>query len=220
LSSARQKAQAASCLSNVKQIGLAWGLYSDDYNSWLCYDGCAKQTDGSPTDWDDNDTPLLKYLAGGNPADKIRQLRLCPARRGLYPPHGSNNPHNYTMPIGQYRQGFSYTAANAASATNPYYKDGHYWPSLKSLPNPSKFLLIIESKGNTITCGNTALNDAVTKLHSGTGGDSLPAIQWHAGVVNCLFGDFHAENLNLSRVSAMDGNCTAVNPPNFYFAMQ
>jgi prepilin-type processing-associated H-X9-DG protein len=44
----------------------------------------------------------------------------------------------------------------------------------------------------------------------GTGVDSLPAIQRHAAVVNCLFGDFHAESVTLQSVKAMDSG----NPEN------
>src|SRR2546425_4476164 len=35
LSRARDKAQAISCMSNYKQLGLAWILYSDDNNGIL-----------------------------------------------------------------------------------------------------------------------------------------------------------------------------------------
>jgi len=34
--------------------------------------------------------------------------------------------------------------------------------------------------------------------------DPLPSIQWHNAVVNCLFGDYHAEAQNIQQVTAMD----------------
>jgi prepilin-type N-terminal cleavage/methylation domain-containing protein len=35
LSKAREKARQAVCLSNVKQIGLAFLMYLDDYDNWI-----------------------------------------------------------------------------------------------------------------------------------------------------------------------------------------
>jgi len=41
LNTAREKARRANCLSNLKQIGLAIGMYSDSYNGRVCWDGTA-----------------------------------------------------------------------------------------------------------------------------------------------------------------------------------
>lgn len=35
LNSAREKANAATCVNNLKQLGLAIGSYANDYNDWL-----------------------------------------------------------------------------------------------------------------------------------------------------------------------------------------
>jgi prepilin-type N-terminal cleavage/methylation domain-containing protein/prepilin-type processing-associated H-X9-DG protein len=45
LNKAREKANAVSCLSNMKQWGLALGLYCDDWNDYLPYDGGAPPID-------------------------------------------------------------------------------------------------------------------------------------------------------------------------------
>ena len=37
LQKARDKAQAISCISNFKQIGLGFNMYSNDYDQWNCY---------------------------------------------------------------------------------------------------------------------------------------------------------------------------------------
>ncbi|MBR3649944.1 MAG: DUF1559 domain-containing protein [Victivallales bacterium] len=37
LSKAREKAEAISCTSNLKQIGLGFTMYSQDYKQWNCY---------------------------------------------------------------------------------------------------------------------------------------------------------------------------------------
>jgi prepilin-type N-terminal cleavage/methylation domain-containing protein len=203
LSSARKKAHAASCLSNMKQWGLAFTLYSDDWNGGLYYDKGGLL-------WSDANSPYLRFIGGGDVTAKLRLMRVCPARRGLYPPGGTINPVSYTMPIGTRRQGLNYQNANASGS--PYYDGANYWPNLKSVPSPAKFLLLIESKGNTINCGNTALHDAVTQLHTGGAGDNLPTVDWHPPAINCLFGDYHAEPLPPTKIDAMDGNCPAGNP--------
>src|SRR5438132_9430850 len=68
LNKARQKAFQASCLSNVKQWGLAFNYYSDDYNGTLYYNNA------SGVLWADagnaaNPNPYGQYIAGasGNP---------------------------------------------------------------------------------------------------------------------------------------------------------
>jgi len=210
LSSARQKAQAASCLSNVKQWGLAFSLYSDDWNGSIYYDAGGLA-------WSDANSPYLRYIGGGDPTAKLRLMRICPSRRGSYNPLDTSptaiHPLGYTMPIGTYlKAGAAYKDANVNGS--PFFINGPnvYVPNLKSCPKPAGFLLLIESRGNTITCGNNNLHDAVTTLHSGGPGDSLPAIKWHSSVVNALFGDYHAENLTINKVDQMDGNCLTGNP--------
>src|SRR5258706_2993920 len=39
LSSAREKARAVACLNNMRQWGLAIGLYADDWNDYMPYEG-------------------------------------------------------------------------------------------------------------------------------------------------------------------------------------
>jgi prepilin-type N-terminal cleavage/methylation domain-containing protein len=204
LSKARQKAYQATCITNMKQWGMAINLYSDDYGGTYFYNrtGCST--------FDASGTPYQRYLGTSDPLAKLRLMRICPARRGRAP---FDTAHSYTMPIGQFRQGLAYADAN--SVGSPYYgnADSPYCPNLKACPKPSEFLLLIEGKGNTITCGNTALHDAVTQLHSGADpGDTVTTINWHSSVVNCLFGDYHAESFPLSRVNTMDGGCAVGNP--------
>ncbi len=201
LSSARQKAWQASCLSNMKQWGLAFSLYSDDWNGNIYYDS-------GGAGWDDANSPYLRYIGGGNSTEKIRLMRRCPARRGK----PTADAHSYMIPVGTYKRGFGYINANVSGS--PFYVDSNtpYVPNLRSVAKVSDYLLLIECKGNTFACGNTSLHDAVTQLHAGSAADPLPAIKWHAGVANALFGDYHAESLPLTKVDQMDGNCAAGNP--------
>src|SRR5579872_2068440 len=68
---AREKARQTSCLSNVKQLGLAFAMYSQDYD----------ETDPNGINW---------YFPGGNgwagqtyPYIKNQQIFLCPSDPSL-----------------------------------------------------------------------------------------------------------------------------------------
>jgi type II secretory pathway pseudopilin PulG len=211
LTEAKAKLWQQACAANLKHWGMAFDLYSQDYNGTFYYDV-------GGAGFDDSFAPYGRYLnTNPNPIAAIRTVRVCPVVAARMP--GVITVRSYTMPIGTYRKGLKYT--NADVTGSPFYDGANnsYWPNLKSAPRPSEFLLLIEGRGNTIHCGNTALHDAVTQLHTGTGGDTVTAINRHSAVVNCLFGDYHVAPLSIEQIDAMDGNCTGTNPPNYAFAL-
>jgi len=195
LNKARQKGYQASCISNVKQWGLAFNMYADDWDGKYYYDiGGLHFTDVG--------TPLMQYIGSSNAVEKLRVMRSCPARVGRV---GGASTVGYNMPVGTYRKGLAYSNADTApspGSSNPYYGSptAPYWPDLKNCPNPSQFVLLIECY-NTLHSGEFV--NKVTTPASGAG-DPLPSIQWHSSVVNCLFGDGHAEAQTISQITAMD----------------
>jgi prepilin-type N-terminal cleavage/methylation domain-containing protein len=207
LSRARQKAYQATCLSQVKQWGLAFNLYSDDNNGYMYYDVGGKHFDdtGNAT-WSN---PYQRYLGTSDPTTKLRTMRICPARKGKTP---FDTTHSYQMPIGQYRKGVKYV--NADVSGSPFFDDASnsYFPNLKACPKPAEYVLLCEGNGNTFRCGG--FNSTVTTLHVGSGGDPLKAIEWHSAMVNFLFGDYHADSLSLAKVSQLDASCGTANPGN------
>lgn len=202
------------CAGNMKHWGMAFELYSQDYNGSFYYSVFGKQ-------WDDTSTTpttnvYFRYLGKGDSVTMIRNMRVCPARGATTTPSDAVSFHNYQMPIGTYRKGLQYANADAAGSPaipNPFYDSatGSYFPSLTFLPQPSSFLLLIESNGNTIHCGG--LVSATTTPHAGGGGDSVPAIARHGGGgVNCLFGDFHVEFVSPQVITNQDAiSCPAGN---------
>jgi prepilin-type N-terminal cleavage/methylation domain-containing protein len=192
LNKARQKAYQASCLSNVKQWGLAFQMYADDWSGTMYYDVGGLH-------FTDNGTPLMQYIGSSNAYTKLQIMRSCPARVGKV---NGISTKGYEMPIGTYRQGLSYQLADVSGS--PYFSGtpAAYWPTLTSCANPSQFVLLIECY-NTVPSGKFA---SLANSPASGAGDPLPPIQWHNAVVNCLFGDFHAESETIQSLAAMDVN--------------
>jgi prepilin-type N-terminal cleavage/methylation domain-containing protein/prepilin-type processing-associated H-X9-DG protein len=88
---ARDKARAANCLSNLKQIGMAYRMYMTDYDDRVPVScnrkpACCNATGDRPA------THVLNYLESGcwpgwisnllRPYDKSPEIYICPSRRG------------------------------------------------------------------------------------------------------------------------------------------
>jgi len=67
---AREKARQTSCLSNMKQIGLAMTMYMDDYDEQFC--NVSSQSGPTPYRWHE---PVYPYVAN-------EQIWFCPSLRG------------------------------------------------------------------------------------------------------------------------------------------
>ncbi len=201
LNKARTKAYQAACITNVKQWGLAENMYADDWDGKLYYDvGGLHFTDVT--------TPLLQYIGSANPDQKVRVMRACPARAGRVPGASYGSTKGYEMVSGTFRKGAKYQDANSSVTGNPFwdYNSNTYWPTLKNCPSPSQFILLVECY-NTVGAGS--ISSKVTAKASSTGPvDEVPPIQWHNSVINCLFGDFHAEAQTLQQLQAADANAT------------
>ncbi len=116
LARAKEKAKAANCLSNLKQIGLASVLYCDDYNdtypgnllrgndgsavvSQYIWVGRAGNSEGYAK-MDATNRPLNAYLGKYSPTGEVEVAR-CPSDRdkvsGPYYACGTSYPHNSHM---------------------------------------------------------------------------------------------------------------------------
>lgn len=200
---AKQRGWQISCVNNLKQWGLAFGLYANDYNDTLYWDVGGLH-------WDDDKTPYMRYIGGGD-VHKIRLMRLCPARRGKVP----QNTHSYEMPTGLWRKGFNMTGAD--SSDSPFVINGVYWPNFRRVPKLTEYVVLTECRANTFHCASDAFHKAVTTLHTGAApADPLTTIQWHAKTVNMLFGDYHVESFVLAQIDNMDAaggaSCSAGKP--------
>ena len=187
------------CAANLKQWGMAIYLYAQDYNGTYFYSALNQA-------FDDVESPYSRYFGGSDPDATKRTMRICPAVAARKTQEVLNvSPlHTYSMPIATTFAGGGYATVGP---------DQHYFIGLniRSVPYPSQYLLLIDSKGNTLTCGG--LISAVTQINTSSG-DSIPAMNRHGqGSVNCLFGDFHVENVSTQTLHQADGmSCAQGNP--------
>ena len=81
---AREKARQTTCVSNLRQIGMAWQLYAQDYDERVCPSYYYGQTTNQEMAWDfrlnwsKNGTPSWKYGLLGDYA-KAGALNRCPS---------------------------------------------------------------------------------------------------------------------------------------------
>lgn len=192
------------CAANLKKWGMAIYQYTQD-NSGTYYYALL------PSQWDDSNSPYYRYLGGSDTVatmrgTTMRRMRLCPAVQARMTPKEIDygGIHTYSMPVAMRNVGGAY------QDTSPQ-PNGFWGFNLKTVPHPSQYLLMIDSKGYTLKCGG--LVKAVTTVNTTFSGDSIPAIDRHGGGVNCLFGDFHVEWVSSQTLSNQDKvSCITGNP--------
>src|ERR1041384_5180061 len=107
LNKAREKANAATCLGNMKQWGLALGMYADDWDDFMPYEGmtgpiCGGFNDGA---WFNILGPYISgprlcqlYNAGKIPMPGVKSLFVCPsAPKITFTPNVNMAYHSYAM---------------------------------------------------------------------------------------------------------------------------
>ena len=207
LNKARQRGYTARCIGNLKQWGLCISMYSDDWSGAYFYD---EHVGGSDLNFDDvnaggRTNPYCAYFGGGDPQSRMRTMRTCPYVARRYSDLREQATfHTYSMMIPQATGARGYADLVADSA-------GNYWPSLKGVPQVSKFILITDTDGNSLTCGN--LVDGKKRCTTMPTYDNTLPVDRHSGVC-MLFGDFHVEIVPVGELTAMDQGCGTATPGN------
>jgi prepilin-type processing-associated H-X9-DG protein len=109
LDDAKQKLQASQCLSNMRQWGLAFALYANDYHDYVPYMGDGRSVDNSfdQSAWFNvlphymNQTPLIDLYTATPPRIPVpggRSVFVCPSAPAVsYTPTNSQPYFSYAM---------------------------------------------------------------------------------------------------------------------------
>ena len=201
LAKARLKAQGIQCMSNGRQITLAWRMYTEDHNDQLLYASGDASTfasdpytwmtgglDFSPanaSNWDINQditkSPMWPYC-GKNPG-----IFKCPADKSFVTVNGENKPRVRSISMNLFLGGFH--------GEDP---DKSYLLYMKyaqlANPGPVKVFVFIDEREDAINWGNFETDMAGYQPVAATSycWYDLPA-SYHGQAGGLSFADGHAE---------------------------
>jgi prepilin-type N-terminal cleavage/methylation domain-containing protein len=201
LAKAKEKAKQITCTSNLKQIGVALVLYSDDNHNYF---PVASSGSSGTNIWT---LSLKPYLAlsrdptGGAKYGSENKVFICPSAKSVYINLGTNEINRtYTCAgtmLGTQVNSVGLTATAARKAS--------------PMPNPAQTLLVVEGRQESIMPSSASVNSsysntswdgsqpALTDLQIGSSSAS-PAkciyldFRRHSSqsAMNVLYGDYHA----------------------------
>jgi len=176
LSRAREKARTALCLSNQKQIGLAFMMYANDYDDWIA---AAKSTTAM---WGS-----VLYDAG---YIKNQNTFVCPS-------YAPKKYSNYSQIYGLRDLDRTCPTMSQAYSVSA---GGFMHMRLKKVKRPADFFLVADSIEWQATATIQRRQMYIIQLVFAT--QALMHMR-HGGFVNAVFADGHAETCNQTRVRDM-----------------
>ncbi len=201
LGEARKKAKASSCVSNLKQVGLGFAGYLNDYNSYFIpysirYAGSTSGTGPTTNDW----TWAMEMSRSDYVDEKLFQ---CPVGIDTYNMTSNYNPLLYPkstryLPVGQ---GYAYTFQYIHYGYNWTFIGSEYYPNYpltnaennarsareSQIKNPSSTILLGDCWQTTGIVGNYQLKPSA----AGNGYQEFPDL--HGRGSNILWADLHVE---------------------------
>lgn len=184
---AREKARETSCASNLKQIGLAFMQYVQDYDEQEPYNGPANQATPAGTNNVAIDFEYPGWISNSVvPYTKSQQLFDCPSRQdGWTDPNNSNRAVSYS---------YNYEALYFGVGNVPY---ANGVPSLAAINSPSTLIVMSDSDNSWM--------DVPFEQSYGYGGGwrfrdwawfvaNNGKTCWHIGRNNFLYADGHVKN--------------------------
>lgn len=183
LNRAREQGRRAVCLSNVKQLALAWTMYADE-NDGNLVNGAAGFSD-TTSDWGKHENERAWIEVSNFNAlwdEQIEQIR----NGALYP--YLKNENVYSCPTGKRGEAITYSIAFSMNAVNHSWSQGIKGAHCKNRneirPNPaSRFVFIDE--------GSMSSDAFAVYIHQEVWFDSPPIR--HGNGTNLSFADGHAE---------------------------
>lgn len=180
---AREKARSATCQSNLKQLGIIFGEYEQDFDERLPMSYSYSAVSGIKVGWDVEIGPYLGFASANNPKPVIMQCPDDTLARSAW----IGQPRTYLMP--QSNSGFigdPYTGTTGGG----YYFGGI---AISQAPEPAGTFLLVEGPLAGSTFGN-----AGSVLCSGPGSGNPTAQQFgmpplHSNGYNYLYCDGHVK---------------------------
>ena len=168
LNRARESAKSSSCNSNLKQIGLAFNLYGNDFDYLPWYSHWYRRDSTKGT--------IYTYLTNNTSNGQNKHLYFdCPTTRG-YAYHGSS--YEYGTDYGVNYNG---------------YWAGDKWNKLSQVKKPSRLILAVDTWPPEVAIDGTpnTTGSAYMTYAPGTEGNKDKVSYRHNGFVNMLFCDGH-----------------------------
>ncbi|MBI4327285.1 MAG: DUF1559 domain-containing protein [Chloroflexi bacterium] len=190
LGQAKGTARSSQCVSNLKQLQLAWQMYAEDQNdqlvpNWFTWDGSDYRTSSSTS----NSWVAGSALTDETPAG-IRQGALwpctgnasiyrCPADRTLWPYGARRAPRPFTMELSLYLNGG--VNANKGKALDPLVV-------LKAaeIRRPASRFTFLDKEAASMNSGAFVIQSGQTGFWY-----SVPGERDRGGGANVAFGDGH-----------------------------
>ena len=209
LAAAKQRAHSMMCMSNTKQLMLAWRMYADDNNEQLINNFGANWvlttlSDGTFANWVNNNMVwsadpmvtnvlwikngiLAPYLSGN------LGVYRCPADRFLSPAQTSAGfSHRVrSMAMNSFLGPYGYRNAgkNYYSGMNNNYPAYRQWLKLDQILHPDRIFVTIDEHPDTL---NDGLFNNNPDWRAATRWSDAPA-SYHAGGAGVSFADGHSE---------------------------
>lgn len=183
-SQAKNRAAAAKCLSNLKQLGTATIMYSDDFNGLLPYPGGETITSRNPRvpAWDEDVFGGIDiYLKSKSLGDTVWRCPIARRPTSTAATGGASNSMGRSYAMNDYLR--------------PYNRGRNNWP-FQGMPSsmleaPSRTILYFETNQDN-TPDAYAFRNGSPHFRTGTGGEPTC---YHNGRMNAVFCDGHVESV-------------------------
>ncbi len=197
LGKAREKAEAISCTSNMKQLGLGTSMYAADYKQWGCpsWNLNRNASDNSQNHWNSFSVLLYKYVGD----EKIYECSSSPYNQKN---GGNDNWIDSSVPSG-FVNNYGRLCTNddqGNSSRDDYgwgYSSGTGVRNMRKssmVTKPTQFINLYDNSYGSVCCSPdaalaTGLSGALYKGH--------PMVSnHHAGMANFLFFDGHVDAMS------------------------
>jgi prepilin-type N-terminal cleavage/methylation domain-containing protein/prepilin-type processing-associated H-X9-DG protein len=194
------QAQGIQCLSNNKQLGLAWLMYADDNKSVLCENtegGVFPSAGGSPSwvyGWENfvannsdntNLTTIVEGLLGPYTMNQSG-IYKCPADIYLCTEDGRKVPRLRSNSMNAYLQGGAYGFVSGST----WYPQYYCYNKLADIvnPGPAGLFVFVDEHPDSINDGWIIIDPTTPNAW----GNDMPA-SYHNGACGFCFTDGHAE---------------------------